>query len=177
MLKEMKYKWEKLLKDRLSRIEVGCYARRLHNDEHGIFSLYNALITTNEEKVTFNAAWILSHLSKSDKEMYLMPYYDKIANLAMLPELNIRRGLILSILVDMPLGNNLRIDLLDFCIKGMFDRKESDSTRSVMIKFTAKMCKSYPELKNELIESFRFLSEEMKPSISTASRKALQLLK
>lgn len=90
MLKEMKYEWEKLLKDRLSRIEVGCYARRLHNDEHGIFSLYNALVTTNEEKVTFNAAWILSHLSKSDKEMYLMPYYDKIANLAMLPELNIR---------------------------------------------------------------------------------------
>lgn len=172
----MKYEWEKLLKDRLSKIEVSYYAKRLHNDEHGIFCLYNTLVTNYEEKVTFNAAWILFHLLKSDKEMYLMPYYDKIANLAMLPELTIRRGLILSILADMPVANNLRTDLLDFCIKGMFDRKESDSTRSIMIKFAAKMCRPYPELKNELIESLQFLSQEMKPSISTASRNALKYL-
>ena len=105
-----------------------------------------------------------------------MPYYDKIANLAMLSELKIRRGLILSLLVDMPIGDNLRTDLLDFCLNGMLDRKECDSTRSVMIKFAAKMCKPYTELKNELKSSLQFLAEDMKPSISTASRNALKYL-
>lgn len=170
------YEWKNYLKDRISKADVIYYAQALHNDEHGISSLYNALLTSGDERVSYNAAWILSHLSKADKEIYLTPFYDSLVNLSMSPELSIRRGLILSILVDMPVGDSPRTDLLDYCLNGMLDKKESDSTRSVMIKLSAKMCKPYPELKNELMANLEFLLQDMKPSISSASRNAMKYL-
>lgn len=171
------YDWKNNLKCRISKTDVIYYAQALHNDEHGISSLYNALLTSGDERVSYNAAWILSHLSKADKEMYLTAYYDSLVNLSMSPELSIRRGLILSILVDMSVGDSPRTDLLDYCLNGMLDKKESDSTRSVMIKLSARMCKPYPELKNELMANLEFLSQDMKPSISSASRNAMKYLK
>lgn len=161
---------------RLSKSEVVHYAQYLHNDQHAIFSLCDIMFSTEDNRIAYNAAWILFHLYKEDKEIYLTPLYDRIADMAIMPELEIRRGLILSILADMPIGENYRTDLLDFCLTKMLDRNESDSTRSVMIKLAAKMCKPFPELINELVANLEFLSEETKPSISAASRKALKTL-
>lgn len=165
------------LNHRLSKSEVVNYAKELHNDEYGISCLCNTMLTSGEERISYNAAWILFHLSKEDKEIYLATFYDRIADMAMSSDLNIRRGLILSIIVDMPIGDNFRTDLMDFCLARMLDRRECDSTRSVMIKLAAKMCRPFPELKNELTANLEFLSEEPKRSISTASKNALKYLK
>lgn len=45
-----------------------------------------------------------------------------------------------------------------------------------MIKFTAKICSHFPDLANELILNLELLSNEMKPSISCASKNALNYL-
>lgn len=170
------YEWIRLLNRRLSKAEVGDYAHRLHHDEQGIASLLHVLLSSKDKRIAGNAAWILSNLSKTDKEIYLSTSYDEIADFVMTPNLNIRRGLVLSILFDMPVKTHLRIDLFDFCLSGMMDKKESDSTRSMMIKFTAKICSHFPDLANELILNLELLSNEMKPSISCASKNALNYL-
>lgn len=165
------------LKGRLSKTEVLYYAADLHNDEDGISRLCDIMLNEEGRHSVCNAAWILSHLSKEDKKLYLTPFYNDIVDKAMLPELNIRRGLLLSIITDMPITEDFRTDLFDFCLNGMCDRKESDSSRSVMIKLAAKVCKHFPELKNELIAYLEYLSEETKPSIASATRNALKELK
>ena len=170
------YEWVRLLNRRLSKSEVEFYAHSLHHDEQGIALLLHTLLTSKVKRIQANAAWILSHLAKEDKEVYLSSSYDKIADFVMLPQLCIRRGLVLSILFEMPLEMKLRTDLFDFCLTGMLDKKESDSSRAMMIKFAAKMCKPYPELKNELIFILELLSNEMKPSISCACKNALRCI-
>lgn len=100
MEKSEAYPWQLLLSSRLSKFDVESYAQTLHHDEQGISLLVETLLTTKVERVALNAAWILSHLRKEDKEIYLASSYDKLADFAMQRHLTIRRGLVLSILLD-----------------------------------------------------------------------------
>ena len=68
--------------------------------------LVETLLTTKVERVALNAAWILSHLRKEDKEIYLASSYDKLTDFAMQPHLTIRRGLVLPISLDISIGKN-----------------------------------------------------------------------
>lgn len=63
----------------------------------------------------------------------------------------------LSILADLPVGDEPNAELLDYCLAHITDMKESDSTRSAMIKLAARMCMPYPELCRELRESLEMM--------------------
>lgn len=169
--------WENRLKEKLSQTMVVNFAHDLHHDADGISVLCELLRTSDIRRVSYNAAWILFYLPKDDKDIYLFPFYNEIAEMVMLPDLNIRRGLILSIIADMPVTDNFRADLYDYCLNGMVDRKECHSTRSVMIKFAVKVCLAFPELKNELLETLELLSCEQQPSLVAARRNAWKELK
>ena len=56
------------------------------------------------------------------------------------------------------------------------DHKESDSSRSMMIKFAARMCKPYPELSQELILCLEMIPQDISPSIAAAKRNALKMI-
>ena len=114
--------WENCLSERLSRAGVVEYARALHNDEQGISRLCRILLTTGDTRRAGNAAWILSHLSGEDKRIYLLPFYDELVDMAMRPDLKIRRALLLSLLADLPVTEDFRADLLDYCLCGCFPR-------------------------------------------------------
>ena len=118
---------------------------------------------------------MLSHLSKEDKKIYLLPHYEELVNMAISTELCFRRGLILAILTDMPMDEP-NGKLLDFYLTHLTDPKENDSSRSVMIKLAAKMCKSYPELCKELMLCLEMMPQDSSPSIATAKRNALKLI-
>lgn len=169
--------WKDKLKDRLHKAEIVHHAKELHHDEQGIADLCATLLTSTNKRLASNAAWILSHLSQEDKDIYVLPFYHKLVDMAMSDHLQIRRGLILSVIVNMPFTECFRADLFDFCLNKMTDRKENDSSRSVMIKLAARMCCTYPELKNELSARLELLSDEQKPSISAACRNALKFLR
>ena len=94
----------------------------------------------------------------------------------MKPCLHIRRGLVLSILIDLSTKQNFRTDLFDFCLAHAVDKKESDSSRSMMIKLAAKMCRFVPELVNELAACLDMLEYEMTPSIVAARRNAMKVV-
>ena len=54
--------------------------------------------------------------------------------------------------------------------------KESDSSRSVMIKLAARMCKSYPDLCKELMLYLSLLPQGVSPGIAVAKRNALKMI-
>lgn len=162
------------LEFRLSKGSVMAMACGLHHDECGIADIFAQMTQTVDSRVAYNAAWVLSHLSKEDKLLYLAPRYGELVRLATSETLCFRRALVLSILADLPTGDEPNIDLLDYCLAHMTDMKESDSSRSTMIKLAARMCKPYPELCRELRETLEMMPAGMPQSIVAAKRKALK---
>lgn len=164
------------LQDRLSKWQIMALSRELYHDEAGIGKMCDLMLCTEDAQSAYYAAWVLYHLPPEDKRLYVSPFYDKIADRAIERCLNIRRGLILSILIDLSTKQNFRTDLFDFCLAHAVDKKESDSGRSMMIKLAAKMCRFVPELANELAACLDMLEYEMTPSIAAARRNAIKVV-
>lgn len=160
---------------RLSKAQVMAITGNLHYDECGIETMFTAMKQADNPRVAYNAAWVLSHLSKEDKRIYLLPHYEELIDMATSAELYFRRGLILAILADLP-TNEPNGKLLDFCLTRMDDTKESDGSRSAMIKLAARMCKPYPELCKELTLCLDMMPQDSSPSITAAKRNALKLI-
>ena len=148
----------------------------LHYDECGIETMFTAMKQADNPRVAYNAAWVLSHLSKEDKRIYLLPHYEELVDMATSAELYFRRGLILAILADLP-TNEPNGKLLDFCLTRMDDTKESDGSRSAMIKLAARMCKPYPDLCKELTLCLDMMPQDSSPSIAAAKRNALKMIR
>lgn len=151
-------------------------ANRLRHDECGIESMLTLMKQAdNNSRAAYNAAWVLFHLSKEDKRIYLLPHYGELVDMAISAELCFRRGLLLSVLADLPV-NEPDGKLLDYCLVHLADSKESDSTRSAMIKLAARMCKPYPELCMELALCLDSMLQDSSPSIAAAKRNALKMI-
>ena len=161
------------LDTRLSKTQVRAIADSLHNDECGIAAMLGQMKQTDNPQVAYNAAWVLCHLSKDDKKIYLLPHYKELADLATSAGLCFRRGLILAILADLP-TDEPNGKLLDFCLTHLAVPTENNSTRSVMIKLAAKMCKPYPELCEELMLCLDMIPQDSCPSVASAKRNALK---
>lgn len=169
-------RWEFVLDERFSKQQILRLAETLHHDEAGISDVCRTMLYATRVRSSYNAAWILHHLATADKKIYLKDWFPVIANFAISPSLSIRRGLVLSILVDLADEAPMQTDLLDFCLTHLADQKESDSSRSMMIKLAARICKPYPELSDELICCLDVLQYDAKPSISAARRNALKFI-
>ena len=83
---------------RLSKAQVIAIAGNLHHDECGIEAVFTTMKQADNPREAYNAAWVLSHLSKEDKKIYLLPHYEELVDMAISTELSFRRGLILAIL-------------------------------------------------------------------------------
>ena len=160
---------------RFSKAQVMALAGRLHHDEDGIKALVTRMTATCDPRVAYNAAWVLSHLSKEDKRMYLLPHYEELVDFSTSESLCLRRRLALSILANLP-ANEPSGKLLNFCLTRLADPKERDSSRAMMIKLAANMCKPYPELRKELALHLSMIPQESSPSITAAKKKALQII-
>ena len=160
---------------RLSKAQVMAIADHLHHDEGGIEAMLIQMKQTDHPRVAYNAAWVLSHLPKEDKRIYLLPHYGELVALATSTTLCFRRGLLLAVLADFP-TDEVNGKLLDFCLTHLTDPKENDSSRSVMIKLAARMCKSHPELCKEMMLCLEMMPQDSSPSIATAKRNALKLI-
>ena len=163
------------LDSRLSKSQVMALAGNLRHDECGIEAMFTQMKQAANPQVANNAAWVLSHLSKEDKGIYLLPHYGELVDMATSTKLYIRRGLVLSILSDLPI-NGLNGKLLDYCLMHLADHKESNSSRSMMIKLAARMCKPYPELCQELMLCLDMIPQDISPSITAAKRNALKMI-
>lgn len=161
---------------RFSKAQVMAMAGNLRHDECGIEAMFAQMKQADTPRVAYHAAWVLSHLSKEDKRMYLLPRYEELVDMAISATLGFRRGLVLSILTDLPV-NEPSGRLLDYCLVHLADSEESNSARAAMIKLAAKMCKPYPELCKELLLCLDMMPHDSSPSVAAAKRNALKLIR
>lgn len=165
-----------LLEGRVSMATVKRIVNMVSGDGEAIGKLC-MIVSKGQKREAGYAAWVLTHLLKEDKALYVRPYRDLLTDIVVNEYAKIRPGLLLSLFLDMPDMEEPRTDLLDFCLEGLADRKYKDGCRSLMIKLAARMCRPWPELTAELHGRLDMLPPELPPSIASAKRNAMKCKK
>lgn len=168
--------WQERLTGRLSKLQIMTASHNLQQDKEGIREVLHIVLQQEDAHTAMNAAWVLMHLSKEAKALFLCEHREAMIDFSMQKNIKIRRGLILSVLLDIPDADEPRVDFLDYCMEEFANEQQNDSCRSTMIKLALRMCAPYPELKEELRQRLLLLPPGLPPSISSAKKKVLKVL-
>ena len=132
---------------------------------------------SGEGKEASNAAWALTHLPKEDT-IYIDTRREELTALALAtPDTSLRR-LTLVLLERLEWGiDDVRTDLLDFCLEHMVRPEEPYGVKSLCMKLAYQQCRHYPELKEELRQSLLLLRpEELGSGVKHTRNKILTLI-
>ena len=124
-----------------------------------------------------HAAWALTHLPKEDN-IYINMYRARLAQLAITtPEVPLRR-LSMVLLERLEWGrDDVRTDLLDFCLEHMMLADEPYGVKALCIKLAYRQCRHYPELCDELKQSLLLMEpSELGTGVRHTRGKILKLL-
>lgn len=161
------------LSGRISGYMVKKIAATICNDGESLNCLFDIMRQTDDAVVARNAVWIMTHIPNDLLNHHLGNRRDEFIDMA-IGELKFRRGLILTLLLGFDLTNNIRIDLLDFCMVNIGNESENSSCRAIMMKIAAKMCDGYPELKEELRMVIEMLPQELPPCMLSVKKRILR---
>lgn len=161
------------LSGRISGYMVKKIAATICNDGESLHCLFDIMRQADDAVVARNAAWIMTHIPNESLNHHLGNRRDELIDIA-IGELKFRRGLILTLLLGFDLTNNIRIDLLDFCMANIGNESENSSCRAIMMKIAAKMCDGYPELKEELRMVIEMLPQGLPPCMLSVKKRILR---
>ncbi|PBQ30620.1 hypothetical protein CNR22_02140 [Sphingobacteriaceae bacterium] len=147
-------------------------------DDKKRFKELMALFLNGEPRLTQRAAWPLSYLIIAHPGL-LDPYFEKFIQRLHKPGNHpaIPRN-IFRVLQEIEIPEKYQGILIDISFKVIMNETETAAVRAFAITVAAKICKSYPELKNELLIILRELSTlPQLPSMTSRIKKALKELK
>ena len=127
------------------------------------------LLFDEDDKVAYQAAWVLTHFSISENE-WLYGKQEELINEVLSCQHPGKRRLLLSLLNRQPLADPPRVDFLDFCMEHMLSKDELPGVQTLCIKLAYEMCRPIPELLQEL----RSMLEIMEPSLLVPSIRAVR---
>lgn len=139
--------------------DVRHYAVLAHDDHSVMDLLFDAMQGTSK-RAADNAAWALTHLPSSDVQ-HIAPRRAMLVELAIhTPDTALRR-LTLNLLekLDWP-EEEIRTDLLDFCLAHLTMPSEAAGVRALCAKLAWYQCRHYPELTDEFRRTLLFLEPE-----------------
>lgn len=136
--------------------------------------LFSLLFDPND-KIAFQAAWVMSHFSLKENE-WLFSKQDELIDEVLICQHTGKRRLILTLLYRQPLVNFLRVDFLDFCLERMITKKEPSGVQSLCMKIAYELCRSSPELMQELKTALEMIEEEVPPAIYVARKNILKAM-
>ena len=111
-----------------------------------------------DNRVARNAAWALTH--KPASELLLLPQ-ERLADLALTtPDTSLRRLTLALIERQGIKEEDIRTDLLDFCLRHMVLLDEPSGVQALCLKLAHQMCGYYPELMHEFEETLNLMQPE-----------------
>ena len=156
--------------------DIKAMAQEAHRDKvyrDGLF----ATMLSDEGKEASNAAWALTHLPKDDNK-YIDEQRDPLVRLAIsTPEVPLRR-LSMVLLERLEWGiDDVRTDLLDFCLEHMMRADEPYGVKALCMKLAYYQCRHYPELKEELRQCLLLMEpSELGAGVKHTRGKILKLI-
>lgn len=166
-----------LLEDRIGKRQVECVASMCSGcvSDKMKAELFT-FVTSDNERVGYNALWIFTHMSRQDLAWLLPRRNDLIDRLLSISHIGQQR-LILTLLDSLALTQeDLRTDYLDFCISGINSTKPY-AIRALCLKQAFMQCRLYPDLMNELKAEIEEMENgEMSPGLQSVRRRVLKML-
>lgn len=136
---------------------VDCMA----NDDYVVIvkALYH-LLSDADQRIAYNAAWVLS-CSDSKVIRHLLRYQNHLIDLLIGTRDKSFARILFSILRRQTFEkSNLRTDFLDFCLSQIVNTNQAIAIRAHAIYVSYSLCKAYPELLNELFMTLQMLESE-----------------
>lgn len=132
------------------------------------------LIHSDDRQTSVNAIWVMTHLPATEK-VWFEKKRDELTDMLLSTSDVSKRRMLLQTLRDMDYTpENIRTDLLDFCLSKINSECEAYAVRAFCIYLAFKMCEVYPDLLVELEEHLDMLSwQTMPPGLLCARRKTL----
>lgn len=130
-----------------------------------------------EGREAYYAAWALTHLPKED-DIYINMHRARLVDFALTtPDTSMRR-LSLVMLERLEWGiDDVRTDLLDFCLEHMMLPSEPYGVKALCIKLAYQQCRHYPELKAELRQALLLMEpSELGAGVKHTRKKTLERL-
>lgn len=136
--------------------------------------LYN-LMMGEDEKIGYHAAWIFTHFSP-EANKWLYQKQDELIDEVMVCEHGGKRRVVLNLLYKQPLADPPRVDFLDFCLERMLSVKELPGVQSLCMKIAYELCRTIPELTQELKATLEMMEGELCPAIRSVRKNILKAI-
>ena len=129
--------------------DIKALAQSAHKDAEERERLFRTMLAA-EGREAYHAAWALTHLPPSDNG-HIDARREELVQLAVnTAEISLRR-LALALLERLEWGvDDVRTDLLDFCLEHMMLPGEPYGIKALCMKLAWQQCRHYPELCAEL---------------------------
>lgn len=117
-----------------------------------------SLICSADRTVSVNALWVLTHFDATER-WWISARRDELADM-LLAETDVsKKRMLLQLLRDMDYEpDDIRTDLLDFCLSKINAECEPYAVRAFSIYLAFKQCRHFPELVAELEEHMSMLA-------------------
>ena len=151
-------------------------AQKAHRDKTCRDGFFSTMLG-GEGKEAINTAWALTHLPKEDN-VHIDEHRDDLVVLAIsTPEVPLRR-LSLVLLERLEWGvDEVRTDLLDFCLEHMMLPCEPYGVKALCMKLAWQQCRHYPELCAELKQCLLLMEpSELGTGVKHTRGKILKML-
>lgn len=161
---------------RLHIADIKQIADGAHGDSEVRCRLFSAMQGA-DRRAAVNAAWALTHLPKSDNR-YIEDQCEPLVALALATSDASLRRLSLALLERVEWGrDDVRTDLLDFCLDRLVRADEPVGVRALCLKLAYSQCRHYPELCEELRQVLLLLEPtDLKPGLRQLWMKTLKRL-
>lgn len=133
------------------------------------------LVIGEDEKIGYHAAWIFTHFS-SEANKWLYEKQDELIDEVMRCEHGGKRRVVLNLLYKQPLAEPPRVDFLDFCLERMLSVKELPGVQSLCMKVAYELCRTIPELTQELKTTLEMMGGELCPAIYSVRKNILKAM-
>lgn len=154
---------------------VDCMA---NDDGDIIMKVLYHLLSDTDQRIAYNAAWVLS-CSDSKVMRFLLRYQNQLIDLLIGTKDKSFSRMLFSILRRQTFEkSNLRTDFLDFCLNEIVNSNQAIAIRAHAIYVSYSLCKAYPELLNELFMMLQMLeSESLPPGLRHARNTIMSAIK
>ena len=139
--------------------------------------LYQLTFDEND-RVSFNALWALSHFDEANNP-WLFQKHDDLIDRVLVEKNETKRRLMLHLLLRQPFEEeSLRSDFIDFCIAKITACSQPYAIRCYCMKLAYEQMKYYPELLEELKIALDMLEQEvLSPGMLSAKRQIMKKIK
>lgn len=162
------------LSGRIGMEDIREILRLTHQYDQQKQELYD-LVSDEDETVGYHAAWVLTHFLPMDNK-WLYSKQDELIDEVLTCRHGGKRRVILNLLYKQPLADLLRVDFLDFCLERMVSGQELPGVQSLCMKIAYELCRSIPELTQELKATLEMIEGDVCPAIRAVRRNILKAM-